>query len=202
MRIDRLYVCKLFKILGFKWIINNSFSIWFYFFFSVLSLLALLEYGIIPGNQQGFYCQDPQISFKFEGEVVSPLVLGLGCIAIPFVALLLTEILSKRTYKNIDVGILWYCYKECATGCILVLLLTEIAKIVFGEHRPHFLDVCQPDNALTCKPFEYVKSFTCTNPKYSKYFLIDSSRSFPSGHASLSWFIGTFSAVSISNIFK
>lgn len=33
MRIDRLYVCKLFKILGFKWIINNSFSIWFYFFF-------------------------------------------------------------------------------------------------------------------------------------------------------------------------
>uniref|UniRef100_A0A6P7F1X0 Phospholipid phosphatase homolog 1.2 homolog isoform X1 n=2 Tax=Diabrotica virgifera virgifera TaxID=50390 RepID=A0A6P7F1X0_DIAVI len=161
---------------------------------SVLALLVLLEYGFIPGNKLGYYCQDPQISHKYTGEVISPMVLGLGSLLVPLIALLVTEVLSKQSFKKINVREVWYYYRECATGCILVLLLTEFAKILVGEHRPHFLDVCAPDTATSCRANEYVDTYICTNPKYSKYFLIDSSKSFPSGHSSVSWFIGAFSA--------
>lgn len=161
---------------------------------TVLALLILLEYGFIPGNKLGFYCQDPLISHKYNGEVISPLILGIGSILIPLLALLTGEVLSKKTLKKINYREIWYYYRECATGCILVLLLTEVAKILVGEHRPHFFDVCAPDTAKNCLPSEYIDTYTCTNSKYSKYFLVDSSRSFPSGHSSISWFIGTFSA--------
>ncbi|XP_056632238.1 phospholipid phosphatase 1-like isoform X2 [Diorhabda sublineata] len=161
---------------------------------TVLALLILLEYGFIPGNKLGFYCQDPLISHKYKGEVISPLILGLGSLLIPLLALIAGEVLSKKTFKKINYREIWYYYRECATGCILVLLLTEVAKILVGEHRPHFFDVCAPDTAKNCLPSEYIDTYTCTNPNYSKYFLVDSSRSFPSGHSSISWFIGTFSA--------
>ncbi|CAG9864225.1 unnamed protein product [Phyllotreta striolata] len=170
-------------------VVLNSFLI-----IIVLSLLVLLEFGYIPGNQQGYYCEDPQLSFKYNGEIVSPLMLGVGCLTLPFIMLLLADVLSRRSYKNIDFGLIWFYYKECTIGCVLVLLLTEVAKIIIGEHRPHFLDVCQPDNALACRAGEFMSTFRCTNPKYSRYFLTDSSRSFPSGHASVSWFTGIFSA--------
>ncbi|XP_074036966.1 phospholipid phosphatase 1 isoform X3 [Leptinotarsa decemlineata] len=160
----------------------------------VLSLLVLAEYGYIPGSKLGFICEDPYISHKFRGEVISPLVLGIGSLLIPIITLLLTEVLSNRTFSRIDYCKVWYFYRECAIGCVFVLTITQIAKVLVGEHRPHFFDVCQPDTAKDCVVGTFIESYTCTNTKYNNYFLVDSSKSFPSGHSSVSWFIGLFSA--------
>ncbi|CAH1164424.1 unnamed protein product [Phaedon cochleariae] len=160
----------------------------------VLSLLVLAEFGFIPGPKLGYYCQDPSISHKFQGEVVSPLVLLVGSLVLPLLVLLCTELIASRTFKKVDCGLVWYYYKECAIGCILVLALTQIAKVLVGEHRPHFFDVCEPDTAQGCVPGSFVESYRCTSARFSGYFLVDSSRSFPSGHSSVSWFVGVFSA--------
>lgn len=79
----------------------------------------------------------------------------------------------------------------------MVLLFTEAAKVAFGEHRPHFLSTCVPDAAHKCEIGNYVEEYKCTNDGVSNYFLIDSARSFPSGHASVAFVAGTYSAVRV-----
>lgn len=145
----------------------------------------------------GYTCEDPSLSHKFRGELVTPLMLLLGCLILPFIALISTEMLSNDTFKKLNSSRLWFYYKECAIGCILVLLITEVIKVLVGEPRPHFLDVCEPDTAKTCVAGTFIDTFTCTNKKYSARFVVDTSRSFPSGHASVSSFVSFFSAVSI-----
>nr|CAI5854448.1 unnamed protein product [Callosobruchus analis] len=163
----------------------------------VTVLLIITEYGYIPGTKMGYTCQDPNISHKYRGEVITPVMLGVGCVLLPLLVLVFTEILLKDSVKRMDVSNLWFFYKECLIGGILVLVLTEMAKIIVGEHRPHFLDVCEPDTAVGCSPGTFIIDYKCTSTKYSDYFLVDSSRSFPSGHSSVSVFVGIFSAVSV-----
>lgn len=145
----------------------------------------------------GYTCEDPSISHKYKGEMVTPLMLLVGSLLVPLFALLSTEMLSNDSFKKLNATSLWFYYKECAIGCILVLLITEVIKVLVGEHRPHFLDVCEPDTGKACVAGAFIESFTCTNTKYSARFVIDTSRSFPSGHASVSTFVSFFSAVSI-----
>ncbi|KAJ8942706.1 hypothetical protein NQ318_023438 [Aromia moschata] len=108
--------------------------------------------------------------------------------------LLITEVLTKRTFKKLYVSEFWFMYKECLTGVTLVLAITEIAKVIIGEHRPHFFDVCEPDTNKNCVNGTFVQDYTCTTTRYKGYFLVDTSRSFPSGHSSMSVFVGLFSA--------
>lgn len=145
----------------------------------------------------GYTCEDPTISHKFKGEMVTPLMLLIGNLLVPLFVLISTEMLSNDSFKKPNANRLWFYYKECAIGCTLVLLITEVIKVLVGEHRPHFLDVCEPDTAKTCVAGAFIETFTCTNTKYSTRFVVDTSRSFPSGHASVSTFISFFSAVSI-----
>ncbi|CAH1959010.1 unnamed protein product [Acanthoscelides obtectus] len=157
-------------------------------------LLIITEYGYIPGTKMGYTCQDPSISHKYRGEVITPVMLGVGCFLLPLLVLVFTEILIKDSVKRMDVWNLWFLYKECLVGGILVLVLTEMAKVIVGEHRPHFLDVCEPDTAVGCSPGSFIEDYRCTSTKYKGYFVVDSSRSFPSGHSSTSVFVGIFSA--------
>lgn len=167
-------------------------------FVSVTTLIIVTEYGILPGSKMGFTCEDPTISHTYKGEIVTPLMLLLGSLLVPLLALLSTEMLSNDSFKKPNSSRIWFYYKECAIGCILVLLITEVIKVLVGEHRPHFLDVCEPDTGKTCVAGSFTESFKCTNAKYSARFVIDTSRSFPSGHASVSSFVSFFSAVSSS----
>lgn len=81
--------------------------------------------------------------------------------------------------------------------CTLALLLTEVGKVLVGELRPHFFDVCQPDTAINCTEGEYVNTYQCTVTKYSRHFMKDTARSFPSGHSSLSVYVAVYWSVSV-----
>ncbi|KAJ8945220.1 hypothetical protein NQ314_009289, partial [Rhamnusium bicolor] len=164
--------------------------------FSISSVLIITELGYIPGTRLGFTCNDPQISHKYNGDTVKPAVLLVGSFILPVLVLLFTEILMKETLKKLYISELWFYYKECLIGSTLVLVVTEVAKVVVGEHRPHFFDVCEPDTNQNCVNGSYIETYKCTSTKYGGYFLIDSSRSFPSGHSSVSVFVALFSAVS------
>lgn len=129
---------------------------------------------------------------------MSPLMLLVGSLLMPLIVLTFTEMLSNDSFKKVNASRLWFYYKESAIGCILVLLITEVMKVLVGEHRPHFFDTCEPDTGRTCVAGAFVESFRCMNTKYSAHFLTDTSRSFPSGHASVSVYVSLFSAVSFS----
>ncbi|KAJ8976859.1 hypothetical protein NQ317_014254 [Molorchus minor] len=160
----------------------------------VLSVIVLTELGYVPGSKLGYICNDPSLSHPFNGDTVTPVTLLLGSALLPILVLLLTEILTRQTFKTLYYNEIWFFYKESLIGCTLVLAITEVMKVTVGEHRPHFLDVCEPDTNKDCVNGTFVHSYMCTTKKYQGYFLVDTSRSFPSGHSSVSVFVALFSA--------
>lgn len=78
-------------------------------------------------------------------------------------------------------------------GAVVTDLFTNIGKITIGRLRPNFLDVCQPyinpyKEVCDGEKYTYVvpgKDFLCRS---SKKEYTESMRSFPSGHASMSFY--------------
>ncbi|KAG5863418.1 hypothetical protein JTB14_008899, partial [Gonioctena quinquepunctata] len=157
------------------------------------SLIILSSLGIIPPTKVGFYCKDPSLSHKYTGDTITPEILFSTAVPLALVIIMLTEILIHHSFRKINYYRILFLLKECMVGFFVVLFLTSMAKTIFGEHRPHFLDVCQPDTAINCIKGDFINTFTCTTyDKYTNYFITDSSLSFPSGHASISWFLGMY----------
>ena len=75
-------------------------------------------------------------------------------------------------------------------------MLTEFIKVVIGRLRPNFLDICQPDRLISdlCSPNNFSNhthlipevDFKCLNSDKSQ--VQESRKSFPSGHASISFY--------------
>lgn len=161
--------------------------------FGVL-MIILLEYGIIPSVQQGFYCDDPVISHKYTQETISAVTLGITALILPTIMVLLTEFLITESIKSVNLYSIVFYIMECLVGVANTLLITSIAKVLVGEHRPHFLDTCQPDTAKNCTTGQFIPTFVCTKENLAVIDIVDASLSFPSGHSSISWFIGIFTS--------
>lgn len=132
---------------------------------------------------------------------MTPEILGGLSFSLILVLLTLSEILKKRRTGTLNLYLVGFYVKQFTVGAVLTLLVTEIAKSIIAEHRPNFFDVCQPDTAKECVKGTWVEDFKCTSSRFSEYFTFDASRSFPSGHSSLSAFIGVFCMVSIKYYF-
>ncbi|XP_031847024.1 phospholipid phosphatase 1 isoform X2 [Nomia melanderi] len=166
---------------------------------SVIILLTILEFGSVPQQRIGFYCNDPKLSFKFMGDTVSITLLLAGCIVAPFVVMWLAEYMchSADSY-DISLGCagsrakqIWSWYGHYMAGIIGLTFLCDVMKTLIGEPRPHFLDTCKPREAQNCT-HQYIEEYTCTNTIDSEWFVSDSSKSFPSGHSALSVFTTVF----------
>ncbi|XP_060526639.1 putative phosphatidate phosphatase isoform X2 [Cylas formicarius] len=162
-----------------------------------VTILLLIYYGIIPTHEQGFFCRDPLFSHKYQGNTVTPLFLAFGILFL--IALVLTTQHCIR--KGARAIVTWefiyenyYLAKYFVLGVVLVGAITEIAKSIIGEHRPDFFDVCKPDTSVNCTEGVYIYTFTCTNNEFGTMDLVDASRSFPSGHSSIAWFIAIYCA--------
>lgn len=165
----------------------------------------MIEYGLIPTIQTGFYCDDPKISYKFRGDTINSTVLLSFTLLVPLLGLWVIESccyandeydVSKsakhRSLNGARQALCWYW--EFFVGFVMLLLVTEVAKSLVGEPRPHFLDTCRPDLVTNCTPISnYIPSdYKCTNTDVSDWLVRDSVKSFPSGHASLSAYTAIF----------
>ncbi|XP_076267275.1 phospholipid phosphatase 1-like [Rhynchophorus ferrugineus] len=161
-----------------------------------LVVFLLWNYGLIPGQKLGFFCNDPLFSHKYNGDTVSATVLGIGIGTLPFFVYFSIEFTRQEQWTEIFTlpsFFNFYVYaKEFIIGLVTVGGFTEIAKTIVGEHRPHFFDTCRPDTNLNCTNGTYVHTYTCTNTNVSQLEMIDASRSFPSGHSSMAWFTAIF----------
>ncbi|KYN07276.1 Lipid phosphate phosphohydrolase 3 [Cyphomyrmex costatus] len=164
----------------------------------MITLLALLEFLAQPYQRIGFVCNDPKISFKFTGDTISAGVIISFSIAMPLLVIWIAEYIyySADSYENASCygtrsKLIWRWYGQYTAGILTLTFLCEAMKILIGEPRPHFLDTCKPREAANCTN-EYFISYTCTNTEVSTWFLNDSNKSFPSGHAALSVYTSIF----------
>ncbi|KAL1513879.1 hypothetical protein ABEB36_003221 [Hypothenemus hampei] len=164
-------------------------------------LIGLWHYGIIPEHKQGFFCKDPLYSHKYNGDTVAPWMLATVAIFLCFfIYFSIEKIRSKRINELISFVCLtqFYIYfKHFIIGLCLVGGVTEIAKLLVREHRPHFFDTCQPNTNENCTIGTVVLDYTCTNTADSYMDVLEASMSFPSGHSSISWYTALFLIVSI-----
>ena len=83
--------------------------------------------------------------------------------------------------------------------------MTDFSKVVVGRLRPNFLDVCKPSVSVEslCRNVTYLTpeiDFKCLN--YDQPQIMESRKSFPSGHASLSFYSMTFLVLFIHHTWK
>lgn len=64
-----------------------------FLFISVVVLLIVLEFGTIPQQRIGFYCNDPKISLKFMGDTISITLLFVGCLLTPIIVVCRNKII-------------------------------------------------------------------------------------------------------------
>lgn len=165
---------------------------------AVITLVVFCEFGSFPQVvQRGYYCDDRSIQRSFTGDTVATgVIIASGFV--PLFLIWLTELIfysptssfaysrSKGPNSRWFTSWLesWHWSRKYGKGLIIKLLIVDIMKTFSGEHRPHFLETCLPD--IICEGNEYVSSYTCTNTEFRPYFIRDASKSFPSGHSSVS----------------
>ncbi|XP_026763175.2 phospholipid phosphatase 2-like isoform X1 [Galleria mellonella] len=168
----------------------------------VCAVCILLEVGALPSRRSGFMCHDPALSFAYTGDTFSISLVVAVTIIVPFIVMWAVETIHHRhdeynmkTNKLVasakTAGLI---YRDYIYGAVVVFTILEVVKCVIGSPRPTFFDLCEPDAEKTCKHSEFVTSYTCTSTKYSRYLKIDSARSFPSAHATMSIYCGLFVA--------
>ncbi|XP_018057000.1 PREDICTED: phospholipid phosphatase 1-like isoform X1 [Atta colombica] len=165
---------------------------------SMIILLVLLEILVQPYQQIGFFCNDPKISFKFTGDTISIGLILIFSVIMPLLVIWIAEYIyysadsyEDASYYGTRSKLIWRWYGHYAAGILTLTLLCEAMKVIIGEPRPHFLDTCKPREAANCTN-EYIISYTCTNTEVSTWFINDSKKSFPSGHAALSVYTSIF----------
>ncbi|XP_061721128.1 phospholipid phosphatase 1-like isoform X1 [Cydia pomonella] len=165
---------------------------------AVVIVVSLYEYGIIPSYKSGFFCNDPNLSYTFNGDTVKEVVLVTTVLLMPLTAFLITELvlldsdyLRSRPVEALRrTGLL---YRNYMYGLVFNVLVVEIIKGLSGMPRPVFFQICKPDTGINCTTGEYISTFECTS-SYSWWKQYDSYHSFPSGHTSLSVYCGLFIA--------
>ncbi|XP_058820182.1 phospholipid phosphatase homolog 1.2 homolog isoform X2 [Topomyia yanbarensis] len=163
----------------------------------VIIFITISELGLLPQVvKRGYYCDDRSIQRPFTGDTVSACVISLSGF-VPLFLIWLTEAIfyspTITEYTETDVSSsrcsqsfheAWHWGRKYGRGLFIKLLIVDALKIFSGEHRPHFLDTCRPD--VHCEGNEFISTYMCTNPEETQYFIRDASKSFPSGHASIS----------------
>lgn len=134
--------------------IFNLFVFLFYLF-SVGLILLVIELGIFPHTKRGFFCDDSSIAFKFQGDTISTALI-VSSVFVPFFFIWFGESIfylssclkTSRVKGSCFRALRWF--REYIIGIVVHLLIMDVLKVFFGEHRPHFFDTCKPDTLVNC----------------------------------------------------
>ncbi|CAL4115912.1 unnamed protein product [Meganyctiphanes norvegica] len=151
--------------------------------------------GLVPPRPAAISCSDEKIRQSFTGDTVSVKNLLVVCLLGPFFMIAYIEFLRLG-------GMVGSCFKisrrftsDLLVGGLMLFFVNDIIKTFVSEARPHFWQTCQPDlSEGACKEKKiYINWQNCTNPGNLHFaYLVDSMKSFPSGHSSISVYSGVF----------
>lgn len=157
-------------------------------------LLHLLGTSLKP---RGFFCDDKSLMYPIRESTVSNTWLTVISLVLPLVIMIITEIMRaadrrvwhKKVYKF---------YRVFLFGLICNQIITDAAKYLIGRLRPYFFAVCQPvmPGGTTCNDSinlnRLIEEYECTSTVKTSTDFKEIFLSFPSGHASMSFYAMLF----------
>ncbi|KAG5866082.1 hypothetical protein JTB14_036247 [Gonioctena quinquepunctata] len=162
-----------------------------------ITIIELIDFGVIPTRKVGFFCKNPDLSHEPYRSTVPTSVLGITAVIVPALAILITDLGSHQSSEK-TILTSWILYRELMIGIISDMFLVYMIKALMGGHRPYFFEVCKPDTGKLCTKGAFLETFVCTCEENSFHENLRSYQSFPSLHASLAWFAGTYSSYIIN----
>ncbi|XP_022252853.1 phospholipid phosphatase 2-like isoform X2 [Limulus polyphemus] len=162
-----------------------------------LVFICLSVSGIFPPNHSSFSCNDVSIQHPFGGDTIGAGILITTLIFCPILVFFITE--AVHYYPITTRAHFQHYYNQCSAvlknfllGFLYVFFVTELSKSLVGELRPHFLDTCKPDwSKINCSQ-GIISEYSCTGSGPYWLVKVDIYKSFPSGHASLSFYTSVF----------
>ncbi|XP_016959352.1 putative phosphatidate phosphatase [Drosophila biarmipes] len=175
--------------------------------------ICVYEFAVDP-VRRGFFCDDESISYPFQDNTVTPVMLGLIVGLLPAVVFVGVEYVSHLRAGDISATVellgwrvsTWYVElgRQSTYFCFGLLLTfdaTEVGKYTIGRLRPHFLAVCQPqlsDGSMCSDPVNlhrYVENYECAGEGFTVEDVRQARLSFPSGHSSLVFYAMVYVAL-------
>lgn len=162
-------------------------------------LLSFNKIAYFHPFRRGFFCQNQDLMYPYREMSVKGSHVALISLFPLIIIISITEFLRiSRKFKKKRFFWQWYrIVGPLMIGLSLCAMFYEITKSFVGSLRPHFFAVCRPNIDLkNCtNRYTYISDYNCTAPEDDR--LIDSRKSFPSGHASVSWYGMTFLVIYI-----
>ncbi|XP_033160645.1 putative phosphatidate phosphatase [Drosophila mauritiana] len=168
--------------------------------------ICVYEFAVDP-VRRGFFCDDESISYPFQDNTITPVMLGLIVGLLPALVMVVVEYVSHLRAGDISATVdllgwrvsTWYVElgRQSTYFCFGLLLTfdaTEVGKYTIGRLRPHFLAVCQPqmaDGSMCSDPVNlhrYVENYECAGEGFTVEDVRQARLSFPSGHSSLAFY--------------
>jgi membrane-associated phospholipid phosphatase len=204
---------------------NNYFNLIWNTFFTLTTLCLFIiikkfsDYAIVPIPQTFFIEKDPTLSYPFvTGQVSSENLYLISCL-IPFGMLIISSIImniffrykhiknmnTKKIYTNPTPYYIYQMLMFGLTSFFITSIITDILKNVTGVLRPNFFAYCNYNgynDAIISENFTNynLKSEFGRIGSFSKCYNYNNDilRSFPSGHASVSFVCMTITSIIIS----
>ncbi|VDN97653.1 unnamed protein product [Rodentolepis nana] len=165
---------------------------------------VILAAGIyaVPPFERGYFADDQSLKYPYRDSTVPSIYLLTVAPLLAILIIVIIELLRARNYgfssKYNGVYLVAFClYKFLFLllfGYAVTASFVHVGKIVAGELRPHFHDVCNP-SPVTTSPYGYVTNFTCLGSDQKR--INEMRLSFPSGHSAYSMYPAMFIAVYI-----
>lgn len=179
--------------------------------------IALLVLDKVPeAFHRGLYCDDDSLRYPYKPDTISRLlcaVVGGGiCLSLIIIFEILRIFVENREFEdrvNAESTKYTLCNKPIHRifprlwlfmgfylfGAVADQFIADIGKFTIGRLRPHFWDVCLPDQATIDKcgidqesqRHVYVDNITCTRAGW-EHEVHDARLSFPSGHSAFSFY--------------
>lgn len=174
----------------------------------VLSISGAFQVGSSPGMwRPAFRCDDPSLQSPFLAESVRTRDLIIFVVTLPPAMLLVLEF--RRSGAPLRDRFFWSgrMLRRYLVGLLLVTTATQLLKDAIAEKRPYFLDACKPvfrnqrNATLLCQAsmVAVLPTVTTASPLITDYVcsgppkdVLRAFDSFPSGHSSVSCFVGFF----------
>lgn len=157
-------------------------------------LLSFNKIAYFHPFRRGFFCQNQDLMYPYREVSVKGGHVALISLLPLIIVISITEFLRicHKFKKKLFLRKWYRIVGPLMIGLSLCILFYETAKYCVGSLRPHFFAVCRPSIDLkNCtNRYTYITDYNCTAPEND--LLIDSRKSFPSGHASISWYGMTF----------
>lgn len=157
----------------------------------IVPIIAIEVFHLLEPIKRGFYCNDQSIQYPYKNETYPAHSLAIIITIIPIGIVLIGE---ARKLKSADLKKVSKHISVFLFGLLTSFVLVEFLKFTTGIHRPNFVDYCKPvlPDESDCNDVKnygkYIEQYTCAN----EAAYIESRVSFPSAHASISFYVMTY----------